>query len=147
MANNKNQHFVPKVYLKPFGHDDKKSINLYAFGQDKCIYSASIKNQCSRNYFYGTEEVFDNFNKYFEGKYGETISRVKNGEITSANISTLYRFFVLQYFRTPHMLQQREQMIDGFNNTVIGGKAGNYILEKATWIRYQKTDRPALQLK
>jgi Protein of unknown function (DUF4238) len=122
MANNKNQHFVPKVYLRPFGNEDKRSINLYAFGPDCCISDASIKGQCSRNYFYGHDAIFDNFNKYFEGQYGSTISRLEAGHIANSDVSNLYRFFVLQYLRTPHMLQQRTHMIDAFKNMVIGGK-------------------------
>lgn len=131
MANNKNQHFVPKVYLRPFGNDDRKSINLHAFGLGECIPNASIRGQCSRNYFYGKEEVFDQYNKHFEGRYGEAISRIEVGEINPADVSILFRFFVLQHLRTPHMLRQREHMIDAFKNTVIGGKHLHEVSEEA----------------
>lgn len=131
VANNKNQHFVPKAYLKPFGNDDQRSINLYAFGPDRCVEGASIKGQCSRNYFYGTETLFDDFITHFEGRYGRTISRLRQNEILESDIAALFSFFVLQYLRTPHQLAQRRQMFEAFRNTVIGGKPLHEVHDEA----------------
>lgn len=134
MASNKNQHFVPKVYLKPFGNNSGRSINLFAYSSDKCIQNASIKGQCSGSYFYGKEEVFDNFNKHFEGKYGEAVSRIVAGKFSPSEISTLFRFFVLQNLRTPHWLKQRECAFDAFKNTVIGGKPLHELSKQAQMV-------------
>lgn len=122
MASNKNQHFVPKTYLRPFGNRDQRSINLYALGARRSIEGASIKTQCSRNYFYGSEPVFEDFIQFFEGRYGTAIGRLQNGEIKESDISVMFDFFLLQYLRTPHQLAQRKEVFDAFRNTVIGGK-------------------------
>ncbi|WP_309623298.1 DUF4238 domain-containing protein [Novosphingobium sp.] len=122
MGINKNQHFVPKVYLRPFGNASQKAINLYNFGLDFCVEGASIKNQCSRNYFYGNDPKFEDFIQYFEGRYGELITRLRRGLIGKNDISALFNFFVLQHLRTPHMLSQRLDVFDAFRNTVIGGR-------------------------
>jgi hypothetical protein len=54
MAGNKNQHFVPKFYLRHFSAD-KKSIHLLNLKSEKPIFGAPLKNQCSRDYFYGED--------------------------------------------------------------------------------------------
>lgn len=122
MADNKNQHFVPKAYLRPFGSNDGKSINLHALASGRSVEGASIKGQCSRNYFYGQEPIFDEFIRHFEGGYGEAIKRLVNWEVEPRDIKRLLDFFVLQYLRTPHQLQQRLQVFEGYQNTVIGGQ-------------------------
>ena len=122
MASNKNQHFVPKAYLRPFGNDDQRSINLYALGPKRCVEGASIKSQCSRNNFYGSDYDFEDFIKYFEGRYGQAMGRLQQHEITESDIGAMFDFFVLQYLRTPHQLAQRKEVLEAFRNTVIGGK-------------------------
>lgn len=131
MASNKNQHFVPKTYLRPFGNDDQRSINLYALGSKRCVEGASIKSQCSRNYFYGSEPVFEDFIQYFEGRYGQAIGRLQQREIMESDIGSMFDFFVLQYLRTPHQLAQRKEMVEAFCNTVIGGKPLREVHEEA----------------
>lgn len=131
MASNKNQHFVPKVYLRPFGNADDRSINLYAFGPDRCVEGASIKGQCSRNFFYGTDPKFEEFLQYFEGRYGEVIARLQQGEVKETDIVAMFSFFVLQHLRTPHMLANRLDVVEAFRNTIIGGKALHEVREDA----------------
>ncbi|WP_310532874.1 DUF4238 domain-containing protein [Novosphingobium sp.] len=122
MASNKNQHFVPKTYLRPFGNQDQRSINLYALETGRCIEGASIKKQCSRNYFYGSEPVFEDFIQFFEGRYGQAMGRLQQLEIMASDIGAMFDFFVLQYLRTPHQLSQRKEVFEAFRNTKIGGK-------------------------
>ena len=122
MPQNKNQHFVPKVYLRQFANPDASSINLYTIGSDKLVSNASIKHQCSRNYFYGTDKVFEDFIQHFEGEYGKIMSSLSNGEVTEGQLDTLLRFLVLQLMRTPHMLEQRFATFEAFKNIEIGGQ-------------------------
>lgn len=131
MASNKNQHFVPKTYLRPFGNDDQRSINLYAFGPKRCVEGASIKSQCSRNYFYGSEPAFEDFIQFFEGRYGQAIGRLQQRAILESDIGAMFDFFVLQYLRTPHQLAQRKEVFEAFRNTVIGGKPLRDVHEEA----------------
>ncbi|AXW32869.1 hypothetical protein CJO88_05685 [Ralstonia solanacearum] len=54
VATNKNQHFVPRCYLRQFTIDrGNKAINLYNVERDRFIEGAPVKNQCSGDYFYG----------------------------------------------------------------------------------------------
>ena len=52
MADNKNQHYVPRVHLKPFTLDGEGlAINLLNIDRMKPISNAPVKNQCSGDYF------------------------------------------------------------------------------------------------
>ena len=122
VANNKNQHYVPKTYLKPFGDEGERSINLSAFGPNRCVEGASIRKQCSKNYFYGKEPIYEQFIQFVEGRYGQAIRRLRKSELNESDVGVFFSFFVLQYLRTPHQLAQREQLFETVRNTVIGGR-------------------------
>ena len=67
MAENKNQHFIPQRYFRFFS-EDKRNINLIQKSTGKIIRNIAIKNQCSKNYFYGTSQEDKALTKY-EGEY------------------------------------------------------------------------------
>ena len=54
MPQNKKHHYVPRFYLKRFSSDGK-SINIWNIRKKQKIYSANLKNQCYRDYFYGKQ--------------------------------------------------------------------------------------------
>ena len=90
-----------------------------------------MKSQCSRNYFYGSEPVFEDFIQFFEGRYGQAIGRLQYGKRKKSDISAMFDFFVLQHLRTPHQLEQRKEVFEAFRNTVIGGKPLREVHEEA----------------
>jgi len=77
MASNKNQHFVPRCYLRPFTHDGADSaINLYNIDRQKFIEMASVKHQCSGDYFYGSDPLLENAIQSTEGAYGTALREI-----------------------------------------------------------------------
>lgn len=71
MATNKNQHFVPRCYLKVFtGKGENLAINLLNLDRQRCIVAAPVKNQCSGDYLYGQDEALENAIRAAEGGYG-----------------------------------------------------------------------------
>jgi hypothetical protein len=48
----KNNHFVPRSYLRRFCSASERQIGLYNIRSDREIEGAPIKSQCSRDYFY-----------------------------------------------------------------------------------------------
>lgn len=48
----RENHFVPKFYLRNFSEDGKR-MNLFNFSRRQAIEGVSIKHQCSRRNFYG----------------------------------------------------------------------------------------------
>lgn len=68
MASNKNQHFVPRCYLRPFTINcNNKAINLFNIDKQKFIKNAPVKHQCSRDYFYGEDLIIEKALQPIEG--------------------------------------------------------------------------------
>lgn len=123
---NKNQHFVSQTYLRQFGipvrEGPPKAVNLFTVKSKEVISGASIKNQASRNYFYGKEKVFDDLLQHHENRYGAALSRMVRGEFSSEDVETLLEFTFLQYLRTPFQVEQRLRLIAGWNAMEIAGR-------------------------
>ncbi|WP_158703143.1 DUF4238 domain-containing protein [Pseudomonas chlororaphis] len=103
MASNKNQHFVPRCYLRPFTHrGEGLAISLFNIDRRRYIKSAPVKNQCSRDYFYGEDLVIERWLQRFEGSYAAGLSEILRVgyELTDAHRDLLRNFCLLQYLRT-----------------------------------------------
>ncbi|UCI05143.1 DUF4238 domain-containing protein [Mesorhizobium sp. B1-1-8] len=103
MAENKNQHFVPRVHLAPFSVcAEGKAIHLLNLDRKKVIFDAPVKNQCSRDYFYGQDWKLEEAIQAVEGHYGQCVASLhKPGAVIDASRATvLRRFAYLQHVRT-----------------------------------------------
>lgn len=103
MATNKNQHFVPRCYLRPFTIDGADAaINLYNIDRKKFIPLAPVKNQCSRDYFYGHDETLERAIKLIEDAYGTALREIlRPGYVlTDSHRTTLRMFWLFQHLRT-----------------------------------------------
>jgi hypothetical protein len=70
MADHKNQHFVPRVHLKPFSIDGRaKAVNLFLISKGRPIFGAPVKGQCSRDYLYGEDGFLEKRLSRIEGRY------------------------------------------------------------------------------
>src|SRR5690606_6295268 len=111
MGKRKNQHFVPQFYLKNFSNNgDEKTINLFNPSKELFVHGAPIRNQSSKNFFYGKD-----------GRVEEGLSQIENilapkiAEITKTNnlprkhsdehISILI-FMILNDLRNPTHIEQ-----------------------------------------
>jgi hypothetical protein len=71
----KNNHFVPRSYLRRFC-SGRKQIALYNLKSGRTVEAAPIKTQCSRDYFYTKDPIFEeNFNK-IEGEQERLLSDI-----------------------------------------------------------------------
>lgn len=122
---NKNQHFVSQGYLRQFGIPDEgkqpRAVNLFATKAKKVIFGASIKNQCSRDYFYGREQVFDDLLQAFEQRYGVAVANLKRGQPSPQDIEVLSQFMFLQFLRTPFQVQQRLRVAEEWRSMEVAG--------------------------
>lgn len=103
MASNKNQHFVPRCYLRPFTVDgDGKAINLVNLDLQRAIFGAPVKGQCSGDYFYGDDLVLEKRLQAFEGRYATRLAaiRLPGYRLTPEDGDLLREFWVLQHMRT-----------------------------------------------
>ena len=85
MATNKNQHFVPRCYLRPFTlNEENKAINLFNIYREKPIHLTPVKHQCSRDYFYGDNPKLENAIQFIEGSYATAINELLSWSETLA---------------------------------------------------------------
>ena len=125
MANNQNQHYVPKVYLKAFSPDgsDGKRLHLFNLARGQAILNAPIRGQCSRDYFYGqapeVEEVF----RETEGLYGSILRRLAehDTEITPI-LAPLRDIAYLQLVRTDKALGTAKHYFETTHNLAYAGR-------------------------
>jgi len=125
MADNKNQHYVPKVYLKAFSPDgpDGKRLHLFNLARGQAILNAPIRGQCSRDYFYGqapeVEEVF----RETEGLYGCILRRLAehDADVTSV-LAPLRDIAYLQLVRTDKALGTAKHYFETTHNLAYAGR-------------------------
>lgn len=111
MAKQKNQHYVPQLYLRNFSLDGS-TIGVYV--KEKALYvdGAPIKNQSCADYFYGKDLLLENRFSSLEGKIAELFSRFNQGDF-NLNIDdkeTLYFYVMLQYGRTEMAAKQLQYL-------------------------------------
>lgn len=117
MASNKNQHFVPRAYLKAFSlNGDGTAISLFNLDRERFVPSAPLKHQCSRDYFYGEDLQMEKALQPVEGRYAGLVREIAApGYLLSDEHRFFLReFWLIQHLRTEaasiRMVQFNEQM-------------------------------------
>jgi len=103
MAQNKNQHYVPRCHLDAFSADgNRKSINMLNIVNNKRVRNAPIKGQCAKAYFYGEDLALERSLQAPEGAYAAVVREASapNFTITPQSAAVLKQFWMLQYYRT-----------------------------------------------
>lgn len=116
MASNKNQHFVPRCYLRPFTIDEAGVVlNLYNVDRDKVIPKVPVKSQCSRDYFYGTDQKLEDAIQFLEGSYATALRNIvePNYKLSDEHRLLLKRFWLFQNLRTEAASRRAVEMSEG----------------------------------
>ncbi|MTT52990.1 DUF4238 domain-containing protein [Alcanivorax sp. VBW004] len=104
MPTNKNQHFVPRCYLRPFTNDEEgKAIKIFNIDREIFIDKAAVKKQCSGDYFYGDDEDLEKSIQSLEQAYAGVLRRVRldcYNKLEEGDELLLKRFWLFQYMRT-----------------------------------------------
>lgn len=115
MASNKNQHFVPRCHLRPFtlGSEDA-AICLFNLERKKLIPNAPVKNQCSKDYFYGTDEILEKAIQLIESGYGQALRDLihDSRSLTESNKAVFKTFWLFQHLRTEAAAMSAVQMVE-----------------------------------
>jgi hypothetical protein len=114
MADNKNQHYVPRVHLKPFTlGGEGLAINLLNIDRMKPIQNAPVKGQCSGDYFYGKDERLERAINSVENPYGEIVGFLMgdNAAVNPAIRIAILRFIYLQHQRTEAASRKAAEMM------------------------------------
>lgn len=119
MATNKNQHFVPRCHLRPFTKDEgDASINVFNLDRRKLISNAPVKNQCSRDYFYGKDELLESAIQSLESAYGATIRAIRSPgySLQEGHKALLRKFWLFQSLRTEAASRRSVEMAADLQN-------------------------------
>lgn len=114
MPDNKNQHYVPQFYLKNFtSSESKRCINILNIDRDRVILNASLRDQCSKGYFYGKDSVLDALLTGLEGISSAEIRSLIAGEVMERASILLRLFISVQKGRTLYAVEQAYSLVVG----------------------------------
>ena len=116
MAEYKNQHYVPQFYFKYF-NDEKNYINMMLKNNGKIISNVSIKNQCSKSYFYCNKNNEKNVIKPFEDECKLIWDILRKSNITQLSTIDLKRLcfsIIFQHSRTHDLAHYRSSANKAF---------------------------------
>src|SRR3989344_1067808 len=95
MAQNKNQHYVPKFYFRLFSKN-QNSICSFNISNEKFIEHASIKSQCSKDYFYSKDKKIENTFSQLENLAKEKLDRIiKNKSLDCLSMEEIGRLKIV----------------------------------------------------
>jgi len=120
----KNQHFIPRFYLKKFSiNKNEKQIALFNMKRNLYIGAASIGDQASLKYYYGKDgEVEEDLSKA-EGLYAKVLSEVIEKETIPKHQSQDHRvilyFIIVTDLRNPAEKKRLEHITETMNEVLI----------------------------
>ena len=127
MPAHKNQHYVPRCYMRPFSVDGEgKAINLHNIRSARSVQGAPMKNQCSAPYIYGKEDLrLEHALGEIETAYARALRKVIAGRsATGEDIGYLLAFMMLQFSRTKAAVERLRSMITGVEREVRSSTSG-----------------------
>ena len=116
MAKHKNQHFVPRCYLRPFSKDQSgQAICLFHVRSRKFVQDAPVKGQCSHPYLYGNNLRLERALQDIETEYARVFRNVSAQSATPGdeNLAQLRNFMILQFSRTKAAITRTQKMWQG----------------------------------
>ena len=123
MANKKNNHFVPKSYLKRFCSGSERQIGLYNLKSGRSVDDAPIKTQCSRDYFYTKNPIFEDEFSKLEMRQKELLSKIietrRVPERQSSDRAALSSSILFQAGRTATSAAHRDHLTTEFGKAVL----------------------------
>jgi len=124
MADRKNQHFVPRALLKSWTlGGEGKAINLYNIRASRGIPQAPVKNQCSRDYFYGKDLQIETWLGHGEDAFKRVVAMLPSTDVstTATALELLRDFSYLQAIRTERSLAEEAAMLRDMHDQVYHG--------------------------
>lgn len=120
----KNNHFVPRSYLQRFCSGSDRQIALYNLKSGRTVEVAPIKSQCSRDYFYTKNPIFEqNFSK-IEGEQKRLLSDIITSQSVSAHGSSdrglLSCCVMFQAGRTATTVANADHLTNQFGKALLG---------------------------
>jgi Protein of unknown function (DUF4238) len=119
----KNNHFVPRSYLRRFGFNDKQ-IGLFNIASQKEIERAPIKSQCSRDYFYSKDPSYEERFSVLEAEQNKLLSQIISSLTIPDPISSerllLDTCLMFQAARTAAAVAHSNHLANEFGKAILG---------------------------
>lgn len=117
-TDSKNQHYVPKFYLRNFSvNNNQKEIRLFNLKSQKFVATTSIKHQASSNFYYGKDGKVEKQLSKLEGllakAVSDTLTTLERPKYFSERHVELLNFMASTELRNPVRKRAYEQMSDG----------------------------------
>ena len=125
LATNKNQHFVPRCYLRPFtSREEDKTICLFNVDLLRAIPNASVRHQCAKSYFYGRNAKLEKAIQFVEQSYSSISHEIRapGHTLRARDKIVLQRFLLLQNLRTEAASRRAVEMA-ACSDSVLGVEA------------------------
>lgn len=96
----KNQYYIPKFYLKYFSFQkNQREIGILNLKNNFFKKNVALRDQCSSKYFYGEDEVIENYLSKLEGYFAQIFRNIiENEEINKKNKKELYELLTFVLF-------------------------------------------------
>ncbi|MFK8000652.1 MAG: DUF4238 domain-containing protein [Polyangiales bacterium] len=106
MPPRKNHHYVPQFLLRYFATDEKqRTIRLYLVKAGKVVENASIRHQCSVDYFYGTGGELEKKFGELKGAASKVVAALTTGEVPEPLTEEYALFLVFVCFQKNRTLR------------------------------------------
>ena len=115
LAENKKQHYVPKLYMKNFTQDGQL-LSVYNIARKQCYSAVPYDDQCYKNYYYGRDAVWEKRLSAMETVWGVLFQKIlTKSSLSDADIDAIRQFALYQLQRTvasnEYFVQQKEEFL------------------------------------
>ena len=123
MPEKKNQHFVPRFYLKKFSLQSQgERIGVFNISSLKFIKSAKLYEQASKNYFYGRDLKLENTLQHLETESAKIINSIIDKQAlpqaNSREHQMLLMFILVLSRRTVYAAEMVDETVKKYKETV-----------------------------
>ena len=119
----KNNHFVPRSYLRRFCSGGDRQIALYNLKSGRTVEAAPIKSQCSRDYFYTKNPIFEENFSEIEGEHERLLRKIIASQsvpaLGSLDRGLLSSGVMFQVGRTATTVADRDHVINQFGKVLL----------------------------
>lgn len=123
MTDKKNQHYIPKFYLRKFSvENNEKQIGVFNIDNKIFIQRGKLKSQGSKSFFYGQDGVIEDHLSEIEGHLAKSLkiliaNKVIPNKLSDEHINLLL-FIILTDLRNPVRISLMRDAFDQVRNHI-----------------------------
>ncbi|MBJ7437957.1 MAG: DUF4238 domain-containing protein [Sphingopyxis sp.] len=145
MPRNKNQHFIPKMYLRLFGNADGASIGVFNLASGHFVRVASIRDQASKPWFYDRDGEVERGLAHLEGGAARLLADIlKYDRLPPPRSSAYYvllRFVALQRERTQAAAADLDERNDRYMKAMLRYELKDReMIDNLDLVRFKRTE-------